>query len=49
MKGAMGAAIRQLDLLLQAGSRAGLSDSEFLDRVVTRDLGSSSAAFEALV
>jgi RNA polymerase sigma factor (sigma-70 family) len=49
MKGAMGAAIRQLDLLLQAGSMAGLSDAELLDRVISRDPGSSSVAFEALV
>jgi RNA polymerase sigma factor (sigma-70 family) len=49
MKGAMGAAIRQLDLLLQAGSMAGMSDAELLDRVVSREPGSSSAAFEALV
>jgi RNA polymerase sigma factor (sigma-70 family) len=49
MKGAMGAAIRQLDLLLQAGSLAGLSDAELLGRVVSRDPGSSSVAFEALV
>jgi RNA polymerase sigma factor (sigma-70 family) len=49
MKGAMGAAIRQLDLLLQAGSMAGLPDAELLDRVVAREPGSSSVAFEALL
>jgi RNA polymerase sigma factor (sigma-70 family) len=49
MKGGMGAAIRQLDLLIQAGSTTGMSDSELLDRFVSRDPGPSSAAFEALV
>jgi hypothetical protein len=48
-KGAMGAAVRQLDLLLRAGSTAGLSDGQLLGRVVATDGGVGAVASEALV
>ena len=45
----MVAAIGQLDSLLRAGSMAGLSDAELLDRVSATDRDVASVAFEALI
>jgi RNA polymerase sigma factor (sigma-70 family) len=48
-KSGMGVAIRQLDSLLRAGSMAGLSDADLLDRVIAADCNVASVAFEALI
>jgi RNA polymerase sigma factor (sigma-70 family) len=45
----MSAATGQLDSLLRAGSMAGLSDAELLDRVIATDREVASVAFEALI
>jgi RNA polymerase sigma factor (sigma-70 family) len=48
-KGVTGAVVRQLDLLLRAGTTAGLSDEQLLARFAAREGGVSAVAFEALV
>ena len=48
-QGSMTVAIGQLDSLLRAGSMAGLSDAELLERVIATDRDAASVAFEALI
>jgi RNA polymerase sigma factor (sigma-70 family) len=49
LKRGMGPALRQLDLLYQAGPTAGLSDEQLLYRFAARTSAVSAVAFEALV
>src|SRR5579883_2203202 len=47
--GASGAVARQMDVLWESGSVAGLTDAQLLERFHTRRDPSAEAAFEALV